>query len=435
MGILKRAASLAVAILTITAVAISSVPQKALAAPVACASGVGSLTNSDFGTEVPVVLVHGFGGNAQQWGGLNDASRLAGKINTMPGTAVAHVFQYWSADVNAGGNLAKIVDCASRQSIANGGRGKVVVVGYSQGGIVARYALDYTFADGHKIVDKVGQVVTLGSPNSWQTGIPAFPAQTTVYTIASNVTNVYRDWRGNIIERRVTDSDGLFGISDATYGWTNDALKGGGTAIVGCEKYIVRYAPGIEIPSADAVCEHGQMVTNKNSGVHKATTDAIRLFVDWLNMPVGKTLTVGGLTTTYNSDWERVDYGASGPGYDSVADDITNKADCTNCGDTTPVPQESAFMMVTKMDWCTGDLVNCMVGGQQVVGSAPVITVGGRTPDGSARYIDSGYTGTALAWCFNDEDVCITYRRSVGAPQLEPSAALLTALNNSTWND
>jgi pimeloyl-ACP methyl ester carboxylesterase len=435
MGILRRTVSFAVALVTITAAVVAAVPQKALAATVMCDAGVGSLTNPNIGTEVPVVLVHGLSGNAQQWGSLNDTTTLEGKINNMPGTAVAHVFQYWSADPNSGGNLAKIVDCASRQSIANGGKGKVVIVGYSQGGIVARYALQHTFPDGHTIVDKVGQVVTLGSPNSWQTGIPAFPSQTTVYTIASNLTNVYRDWRGNVIERRQTNSDGLFATSDATFGWTTNAAKGGGTTIVNCEKYYVRYAPGVEIPSADATCEHGQMVSNKNSGVHKATTDAIKLFVDWLNRPIEKSLTVGALTTTYNSDWKNADYGASGPGQDAVADDTTNTADCTNCGDTTPVPQVSAFIMITKMDWCTGNLVSCMTSGQELVGSAPAVTVGGRTPDGSARYVDSGYTGTGLVWCFNDEDICITYRRPVHTPQLEPSAALLSVFSRATWAD
>jgi pimeloyl-ACP methyl ester carboxylesterase len=444
LGILQRTARLAVAIVAVAALAVATLPQRAAAARVNCDPEVGRLTNDVLGTEVPVVLVHGasFSGDAQQWGGLQDNTRLAGKINNMPNTAVAHIFSYGSTDAGAGAKLAKIVDCASRESLIDGGKGKVVIVGYSQGGMVARYALDHTLADGHKIVGQVGQVVTIGSPNSLLVGVPAFPRETTVYTIASNVTNVYRDWRGNVIERRETNSDGMFTVGQATFGWTADINPtGGGTATVACEKYFVRYVFNIEIESAKATCEHGQMVSNKNSGVHKATTDAIKIFVDWMNRPAAPAtidLTVNGdgtsLTTKYDDRWARVEYGASGPGWDATADDTTNGAACTDCEETPP-PVFNPFVYIVNMNWCTRPtMLECAA--SNITGAAPAVTVGGRTPDSSAKFEE--YPGSNIfgyAWCFEAKKICIIYRRGIQPPELQVSQALRDLLSTAIWND
>lgn len=44
------------------------------------------------------------------------------------------------------------------------------------------------------------------------------------------------------------------------------------------------------------------------------------------------------------------------------------------------------------------------------VGPADPLTVGGRSSSGAARVAETGYQGTALAWCFDAEDIYVVYR-------------------------
>jgi len=144
-------------------------------------------------------------------------------------------------------------------------------------------------------------------------------------------------------------------------------------------------------------------------------------------------LTIGPLTTTYDNRWTDVYYGASGPGEDGSAIDTTNGVPCTNCT-TTPTPTSYAFIQIAKIpSWCT-NVIQCMTGTQMILAPAPDVTVGGRTPSVSARYQETGgYGGTGLAWCFEQEGVCVMYRRGANTPQLEPSTALLDVFSTATW--
>jgi hypothetical protein len=84
-----------------------------------------------------------------------------------------------------------------------------------------------------------------------------------------------------------------------------------------------------------------------------------------------KTLTVGPLTMRYPaSKWSDVDYGASGPGQDSNANDLTNDATCGDC-DQVPPPQIHAFVQVVSMTWCEGSISTCAVGDSRILSEAP----------------------------------------------------------------
>lgn len=147
----------------------------------------------------------------------------------------------------------------------------------------------------------------------------------------------------------------------------------------------------------------------------------------------GGTLTVGPLQLSYDpADWSDAVYGADGPGGDSMADDRTNDAPCTNCT-TEPAPMVHAFVQVWSMSSCA-NLQSCITSEMPEIGPAPTISVGGRSPTWSARVAESGgYLGTAFAWCFEAEHVCVMYRRGTDSPQLEPSQAFFDLMDTGVW--
>lgn len=428
------------------------VPSTAYAAdtnPAYCDPDVPRLTNANFGNEVPVIMVHGFNGKYQDWGSVSDAKSFAGRVDAIPGVAVAHLYGYKTFDIAdlliTTPRLIHTIDCVAQISQNSGSKGKVILVGYSLGGLIARDALNSNSSDGQRaIADEVGQVITIGSPHDGTTtlplqvpgweNIPHFPSQTTVHTIAGDVTRVYYDMRGNEIKREQPHDDTLVTVASAHAEHSDDVNRGGGQTTVSCEKPYLG-VPNLNwyIAAETATCEHTQLIGNSLNGVREDTIDAIEKYVTSLSEPAGISLTVGGLTTTYDSRWTNVDYGASGPGQDSSAMDTTNGATCTNCTTSPPPTVYAHAEVVNTASWCSGSAISCAVGSYETVGPAPDVTIGGRTPDSSARYYDSGYDGTSLVWCFETEQVCVHYRRAVDTPQLEPSQALLDLFSTATW--
>lgn len=433
--------------------------------PAYCDPAVDRLTNANFQTKVPVILVHGFSGKPQDWGSINDSTSFAGAINAIPGVAVAHVFGYntltWVDDPGSGPKLAKTIDCLAQLSSRNGGKGKVIVIGHSMGGLVAREALSHRSTDNQRsIADETGQVITIGTPHQGAmvtpplnllplgralspgspelAALPHFPSQTVVHTIAGDVIRVYRNIRGQEVRREQPFDDTLVKTTSALAEPASDANKGGGQKTFTCEKLYTSLGilnPNRYISRTTATCEHRQLISNAGNGVREDAAEAIRKYIAWLSAPPSVSLTIGGLTTTYDDRWENVGYGASGPGQDGSANDKTNGVPCDNCT-VTPNPMVYAFVQIDNYaSWCTGPILQCAIGSYPVVGAAPAVTIGGRTPDVSARYYDSGYTSTSLVWCFSDERVCVHYRRGTNAPQLEPSAALLDVFSSATWSN
>jgi hypothetical protein len=124
---------------------------------------------SNFGTRVPVVMVHGLGSSAETWGGKDDTDSMAHAVSQIP-DAYPDTFDYstahyrWVTDKDIGPALAARIDCLAQHSLANHGTGKVIVVGHSMGGLAARFAAAQT-VNGHKVADEIGLVITLGTPN------------------------------------------------------------------------------------------------------------------------------------------------------------------------------------------------------------------------------------------------------------------------------
>jgi len=438
-SVLQRIRRLSALVIMVAALTITALPQQVAAAagnPSYCDPQVDRLNQQDFGTEVPVIMVHGRDGRASDWGSISDNSSFAGRVNDLPGVAVAHRFNYdtsgWVTDENVGPKLAKTIDCVSQLSIHNGGKGKVVVVGYSMGGLVAREALSKRSSDNQRaIADEVGQVATIGTPHTgiiypfagaWSynssemQALPKFPSQTIVHTIAGDVTRVQTDWRGNETRSRPYN-DTLVSTSSALSGWTVDSDKGGGFKDITCEKQYNWYGA-----SKNAPCEHGQLIAWANNGVREDTLDAINKYVTWLNTPPpAGAFTAGTITVSFDDRWENFGYGASGPDGDIIGQDKT----------------APASVLITNMaQWCTTTMEECVNQvGWPAIGPAPAITVGGRTPDYSVRFIQPGHTnGSRLIWCFETEKVCIDYGAGTDI-NLEPSAALLDLLSAATWSN
>jgi pimeloyl-ACP methyl ester carboxylesterase len=443
--------------------AITAVPQAVSAAPPVkpanCDTSIwNNFVNKNIGTDVPVILVHGWWGSSDDWGTFQNQSSFISKVNKITGVKVIQAFNYddgkWVTDPGNGPQLAKIIDCASQLSANNHGKGKVIVVGYSMGGLMAREALSHTAADGLSIASKVGQVITIATPHrgvAWTlpppyqqfnagspelNALPDFPEGPIVHAIAADVTKIFYTSNGRTeVRREQPHDDTLVAVDSALAEYSVNATRGGASKIIYCDKKYRLYG-WYTAEQGAATCQHDQLL--KNSTVQSDTVSTIKLYLTWLNTPAptSVTLTVGGLTTTYDGRWTHAEYGASGPGLDLSADDTTNATACTNCSDTPP-PMVNAFIQVFDMSWCTNDTyIRCATGasyGQPVVGDAPAVTVGGLIPSSSARYAEGNPDGTSLAWCFQDKKICITYRRSSNGPLLQPSQALLDVFANAVW--
>lgn len=422
------------ATLLIMALVAVATPKTALAEnPQYCDSDIQDLTNPNFGSQVPVILVHGLSGGGNDWGSF------ANQINSIPGVDVAHTFDYdsiawWTGFTDAGSKLAKTIDCAARISESNGGHGKVIVVGYSQGGLVARQAASMQSTDGQRsIADQIGQVITIGTPHD--TGnTPSFPSQIIVHTIAGDVTKVYRDIMGNELRREHQNSDLLVDVSDANAASTSNEAIGGGQQTLACEKIYVKRAGwpnwldyDFAYTTTTAPCEHGQLISNNQNGVREDAALAIGRYVDMLNdVPSGMPLTIGPLTTYYDDNWI-AGYGAAGAG---------ENGDILATDKSVPVEPDD-YMYYRKLfithtaSWGCNN-VDCFYFHPVITGEAPQITMGGRTSDSAATFVKGNRRG--ILWCFSEDNICVEYDQISETP-IQPSQALLDLFETATWSN
>jgi Trypsin len=149
--------------------------------------------------------------------------------------------------------------------------------------------------------------------------------------------------------------------------------------------------------------------------------------------PAGKTLTVGTLTLTYpSSQWSNA-LQIMGP-QDSSADDLTNDAlrsdPCPGCS-----PSVHAYVQVFVYNLPASSTYDQAFSNWGIVGPAPAIEVGGVTPTWSARLHEAGLPDdqTLLQYCFQQQAICLSYRRPWSVGQVEPSQALIDLLHAGVW--
>lgn len=117
---------------------------------------------ADPGAATPVLLVHGFNSSSEvfseYYSGLMTALEDEGRA-TVDLFDYSETSRHWVTPETAA-QLTAQVDCLASRSAANGGPGKVILVGHSMGGLVIRGALQYPGVPG-----EVSAVVTIGTPH------------------------------------------------------------------------------------------------------------------------------------------------------------------------------------------------------------------------------------------------------------------------------
>jgi hypothetical protein len=252
-----------------------------------------------FGKSYPVILIHGLDGKDKgQWGDLDQSTDLAARIDNIPNAVVATEFQYNVTSVRVQGRLVgdvsftthvlplvNAIDCLATISHGNGGPGKVIVVGYSEGSALAHAAAN-TFLrnDWHLAGSKIGQAVTVADARTvygWLSLFPAsdFPSNVTVHSIGGDVTNVVEKSDGSYTNKQDTHSDGLVRASDATEQSTDDA--GGGTHITSCFRVYAKYSAwlGYTGQKNSPPCQHDNLLRNSEE-TQWDIVDAITAFVN-----------------------------------------------------------------------------------------------------------------------------------------------------------
>lgn len=142
-------------------------------APAAAASPGGNVSMSltpacanDFGTKIPVVLVHGFHEGTDVWKPLVKSIQ-----QDIPDAAVVTPFDYpgtqWVTGPDVAPKLADVISCLAGDSAGNGGSGKVITVAHSMGGLAVRCAVSAACAGPAAAKpSQVGLEITLGTPNT-----------------------------------------------------------------------------------------------------------------------------------------------------------------------------------------------------------------------------------------------------------------------------
>lgn len=262
---------------------VSDIPNTSACSGVASDVGITPATGSflsgkyqEFGESIPIILVHGNDGkDDRQWGSISEAGSIASQLNAVSNVKVAVEFQYDVTGSPIDGSftshfrpLANTIDCISRMSVDNGGRGKVIVIGYSEGSAIAHGASALSTTDGTRhISDEIGLAVTVADARSvypYSIDSPDFGYQTSVFTVAGDVTNNVVDAWGDVTSSTDTQSDGYIQVADATSGHTSDTTRGGGGAIITCIHSFNSVGDPVETLS-DHSCDHGNLLSNDDS--------------------------------------------------------------------------------------------------------------------------------------------------------------------------
>jgi hypothetical protein len=238
---------------------------------------------ADFGQDTPVILVHGFAANSSNtWEDVKyhkDNPTARETINKAKYAKVALNFDYsagfgnleWVSNRYTGQWLIAAIGCIDEKSLRNGGPGKVIVVGHSMGGLMARYAYGYATPWGTPTRNYMGKVITLGTPNKGSIlmatsliggaagamlpgskelkALPVYEKDFPVYAIAGNLVTITKSkttpWSREKTDLRIHGDDGIVNLDSASGGnWT--ARYGGGNEEFQCVQRVKKVA-GITI--------------------------------------------------------------------------------------------------------------------------------------------------------------------------------------------
>lgn len=127
-------------------------------------AGAASAGCSDPGLRVPVVLVHGFNTQRADWPAITKALSAEPDLTVTKFDYTAESLE-WVTNANIGPRLADLIACLGDYSRLAGGPGKVIVVAHSMGGLATRFAGAQS-RNGTLVGDRIGLVLTIGTPNS-----------------------------------------------------------------------------------------------------------------------------------------------------------------------------------------------------------------------------------------------------------------------------
>ncbi len=310
-----------------------------------CAPGIKS--------EVPLLTVHGFRSDAETWqSGDPSMDKVLRKIEVI---SIQDGFDYkpyhmrWVTDENIGPRLARRIACIAQSSREEGGKGEVIVIGHSMGGLATQFAANQT-VNGRRVADDIGLAIPIGTPFAgsqladWTMTLaraycsaqhitlvggktirgnpnkceamldtytaigglrqdsaklrelPPFPPDVPVHTIVGNVQEAKFNIFG--VELKPLNSDLVVATDSATKGNAHPS-HGGGKSTVDCVS--VWPIPGF----SDASCEHSRLLTDKN--VQTRVVDAITQYLRRAKLDEGSAKFIGEWhggndTLTFNED-------------------------------------------------------------------------------------------------------------------------------------
>ena len=232
-----------------------------------------------FGTDVPVIFVHGWRGSPAQWES-RQGSKICDDVNALPGVSVALNFKYsdgkvinWKAQTT---RLIPMINLIADKSAANGGSGKVIIVAYSLGTVITRHAFD-----SGKVGGKVGQVITIAALNQKLVPDENYPSGVVVKAMGGNIWTKSK-WANVTTAAVDTKWDGTIGIKDALKRYTNNPEVGGGRVTAQCTETFRIMPDGRSKrahPFSD-LCEHGNLL--KNPVILEGVVTGISAYVDSL---------------------------------------------------------------------------------------------------------------------------------------------------------
>ncbi len=366
-----------------------------------CSVGVRSASKPvmSFGKDVPVILIHGIDGSPADWTSLRGSS-ICKDIDNLDGVRVALNFKYSG---KLWGNIAKDfgpqIDKIAKQSVKNGGPGKVIVVGFSLGTAITRSAIET-----QKLGGKVGQVITIGAPNlnSWEN----YPKGVVVRAIGGDITNAIV--KGKKTTYKHTKSDGLIPLSHALKRYTDNPEVGGGRVTAQCTKTYSKKVGGKHLKPFNTLCDHGNLL--RNPVVLESVLAGISAYADSLTPAKVRTWTIANtLTLRLNDRWGEIK-SATGQDIEGFAYELNTRKELqVACDVMLPIslPQ---------------------------IDTAPAIAIGGRMPDYSAIYTENTIpVRYSMIWCFSSKNLCVSYRGGLNLNEITPSSALLEVFRTATW--